>query len=93
MDIIDHNLDLPLDDIAPHVEAARAGFNLIAVDMMRAMGEKGVENAPAAVLSGAVEFATQIWVQTMLQAGNPPLKVREALIQQVKTYFMKWKDI
>lgn len=85
----DPNLTLPEQDIAVHVEVVRAGFNATAQDMLQFMLEQGVTDAPAAILSGAIEAAVQMWVKTMSEAGHPPSRVRESLIQQVKTYHRK----
>jgi NAD-dependent oxidoreductase involved in siderophore biosynthesis len=85
----DPNLALPDQDIAVHVEIVRAGFHSAAQDMLQFMIEQGVENAPAAVLSGSIESVVQMWVKTMSEAGHPPSRVRESLIQQVKTYHRK----
>lgn len=82
-------VELPQQDIAVHVEAVRAGVNAMAQDMLEMMLARGVENAPAAVLSGVIEAGVQMWTRTMLEAGNSQSRIREALIEQVKTYHRK----
>lgn len=77
------------DDLAPHVEAARAGFNAVALDMGNTMSDQGVENFPAIIITGLVEAAVQVYVQTMLEAGNPSTKVHDSLVQMVETFFRK----
>jgi hypothetical protein len=88
--IVDENLTLPTQDIAAHVEICRAGFQATATDMLEFAASQGVENAAAAVLSGSLEAAVQMWVQTMQGIGHPPSRIRESLFDQIKTYHRKY---
>lgn len=88
--IRDENLTLPTQDIAAHIEICRAGFQSAATDMLQFMQGQGVEDAAAAVLSAAIESAVQMYVQTMKGVGHPPMRVRESLMDQVKTYHRKY---
>tara|TARA_R110000824_G_scaffold401790_1_gene616414 strand:- start:2985 stop:3311 length:327 start_codon:yes stop_codon:yes gene_type:complete len=79
--------------LAVNTEAARAGLFAAAADMLTMMKEAGVEHGEAAVVTGAVEFAVQLWDKTMLGAGNTPKASREALEAQIKFFLNKHREI
>lgn len=79
--------------MAMNTEAARAGLFAAAADMLEMMRDAGVEHGEAAVVTGAVEFAVQLWDKTMLGAGNTPKASREALETQVKFFLNKHREI
>lgn len=75
--------------LAFNTEAARAGFMAAGLDMMKVMRKNGVVEGEAAILTGAVEFAVQLWEQTMEAAGHPPQIRRAALEKQVRFFIQK----
>jgi len=76
-------------DIAPFVELVRSGVFAAAMDMNQILSRAEVPNGAAALLSGTIEAAVQMWVQVMLKSGNTNQKIEDALNQQVQTYFRK----
>ena len=80
-------------DMAFNAEAARAGMFAAALDMIDTMREAGVEQAEAAVLTGAIEMATQLWTKVMLEVGHPPQMVRVSLEKQIRVFFRKHSQL
>lgn len=76
--------------MAFNAEAARAGLFAAAQDIAEAMQKANIPNGEAALLTGAVEMACQLWMQVMLQApGVTRQKARAKLIEQVRTFANK----
>jgi hypothetical protein len=75
--------------MAFNAEAARAGLFSAAADMAKTMKEGDVLNGEAALLTGAVEMAAQLWMHTMIQAGHSPMKARKAFEKQARTFAIK----
>lgn len=70
-----------------NTEAVRAGLFASATDIAEMMKENGVEDASAAILTGAIMFAVELWDNTMARAGHPPMKRRKALLANVAVAF------
>lgn len=75
--------------MAFNTEAARAGLFAAAMDMAETMKNAGIPDGEAALLTGAVEMAAQLWMQVMLQAGQTPMAARKALEKQIRTFAIK----
>jgi hypothetical protein len=75
--------------MAFNAEAARAGLFSSALDIADTMREAQVVNGEAAVVTGALEMAAQLWMQVMMQAGHPKMKARQAAEKQFRTFLIK----
>lgn len=75
--------------MAFNVEAVRSGLFNSAMDIAKTMQDGKVPHAEAILLTAAVEFAAQLWTQTMLKAGHPPKKIREQLEKEIRFYHRK----
>jgi hypothetical protein len=76
--------------MAFNVEAIRSGFFGTAQDMAKMMQKNGVAHADAILMTAAIEFAVQLWVQVALRAGGiTPKKMRETLEKEVRFYYRK----
>lgn len=75
--------------LAFNTEAVRSGLFAAAMDIGEVMKEAGVAEGEASLITGAVEFAVQLWDQTMLAAGNTPKASREAFNRQAQYFFTK----
>lgn len=76
--------------LAFNAEAARAGLFAAALDMLDTMKEQGVEEAEAAVMTGVVEAAAQLWQQVSHQAKIPTQKARRTFLGECQCFFGKW---
>lgn len=72
-----------------NAEAARSGLFAAAIDIMDTMKKNDIPNGEAALLTGAVEMAAQLWMRTMLSAGKTRLEARKSLEKQVRTFAIK----
>jgi hypothetical protein len=75
--------------MAFNTEAARSGLFAAAIDIAETMKKAGVPHGEACLVTGAVEFATQLWFQTMHRAGQPTKRSRAQLVKQVRDFFDK----
>jgi hypothetical protein len=67
-----------------HTEACRAAMMNAALDIAQTMKENGVSEGEACLVTGAVQFAVELWDKLMRRAGNTPLDSRRELERQVK---------
>ena len=72
-----------------HSEAVRAGLFAAASDTLDTMLEGGVPNPEAALLTGAIEFAAQLWMQVSLQMGVPRQKAKRTFLNTAELYAAK----
>lgn len=75
--------------MAFNAEAARSGLFAAAIDIADTMKKSGVPHGEAALLTGAVEMAAQLWFEVMHRAGQPPKFSRARFIKQAKEFFDK----
>lgn len=75
--------------MAFNTEAARSGLFAAAIDIAEEMKKAGIPHGEACLVTGAVEFAAQLWFQVMHRAGQPPKKSRAKLRQQIGEFFDK----
>jgi hypothetical protein len=73
-------------------DAARAGLFSAALDIADTMKENDVPHGEAAVVTGALEMAAQLWMQVMLQAGHTRMKARQAAEKQFRTFLIKHSE-
>lgn len=78
--------------LAFNTEAARSGLFAAAIDIADIMRENDVPEGEAALITGAVEFAVQLWDRTMIAAGQTPKASREAFEKQAKFFFKKHRQ-
>lgn len=62
-----------------NIEAVRAGMFAAANDIADMMKEAKVDDADAALIDGAIEFAVELWDNTMVAVGHAPSHSRTAL--------------
>lgn len=67
-----------------HTETCRAAMMAAALDIANTMRENNVPEGEACLVTGAVQFAVQLWDTIMRRAGNTPLESRRELERQVK---------
>lgn len=79
--------------LAFNTEAVRSGLFAAALDIGDVMKEAGVAEGEAALITGAVEFAVQLWDQVMQSAGNTPKASREAFNRQAQYFFTKHRRL
>lgn len=79
-------------EVAFNVEAVRSFLHSAALDALTGMQEQGVAHGESAVITAALEFAIQIWVQVSIRAGVPPKKARETMEREVKVFWRKHLD-
>lgn len=87
--------DIELNDVesaAFNVEAVRAFMFTQAVQVAEGMKEQGAANADAALLTGSLEFAIQLWVQVSIRAGVPAQKAWLTLHHEARALFQKHVD-
>lgn len=82
----------PTQDIAFNIEATRAGMFAAALDMLESMRTAGVQDAPAALITGSIEAATQLWAQVSKRAGVPRKKARETMEKEMRRFFAQHWD-
>lgn len=75
--------------LAFNTEAVRAGLFASAQDISEMLHQNGVPHADAALVTGAVEFAAQLWTQMMFKAGHTPRSIRTKLHEQVRYFHRK----
>jgi hypothetical protein len=75
--------------MAFNTEAARSGLFAAAIDIAQEMKKAGVPHGDACLVTGAVEFAAQLWFQMMHRAGQQPKKSKAKLVAEIKTFFDK----
>ena len=75
--------------LAFNAEAARSGLFAAAQDIAKTMRENGVPHGEAALLTGAIEMAAQLYTQVMLAAGHTPRAIRTELHKQVRFFHRK----
>jgi len=75
--------------MAFNAEAARAGMFAAALDMLDTMREQGIPQAEAAVMTGAVEMAAQLWQQVSHEAKIPVQKARRTFLSEAQHFFSK----
>lgn len=76
-------------EVAFNVEAVRGYLFSAALEVASSLQEQNIAHGETAVMTAAVEFAVQLWVQVSMRAGVPPKKARETLERQVHTYWRK----
>jgi hypothetical protein len=85
-------------DPLPNFDAREVAFNAEAVrsylfsagqHVLEGMTEQKVNNGAAAVLTGSVEFAAQLWMQVALQSGVPVKKARETAEKEFRGFLRK----
>ena len=79
--------------IAFRVEAVRSGLFASALDITETMKEAGVEDVGGIIVTAAIEFAVQLWEQSMMAAGHTPKASREALESEVRFYIKKYRNL
>lgn len=72
-----------------NAEACRSGLFSAALDIADTMKKNNIPLGEAALLTGAVEMVSQLWMQVMLQAGHTPEKARIGLIKQTRIFAKK----
>ncbi len=72
-----------------NAEACRSGLFAAAIDILDTMKKNDIPNGEAALVTGALEMACQLWMQVMLQAGHMPEAARIAFFGQAKTFLRK----
>jgi hypothetical protein len=75
--------------MAFNAEAARAGIFAAMLDIHETMNKQGVPQAAAAVMTGAIEAAAQLWVQVSMESGIPVAKSRRTFLGECQTFFSK----
>jgi hypothetical protein len=75
--------------MAFNAEAARAGLFASAMDIAEMMKKNDIPHGEAALVTGAVEFAVQLWMQVMLKAGNTRQAARQQLEKEVRVFARK----
>lgn len=75
--------------MAFNTEACRSGLFAAAIDMADTLKKAGVAHGEACLVTGAVEFAAQLWFEVMSKAGQPPKRSRAKLVGQIRTFFDK----
>lgn len=78
-----------LEALRFHTETCRAALMAAALDIANTMRENNVLEGEACLVSGAVQFAVELWDKIMRQAGNTPLDSRRELERQVKIALSK----
>ena len=72
-----------------HAESVRAGLFACALDIMGTMKEAAVPDAEAALITGATEFAVQLFMQVALQAGVTRQDSLRSLLKAARFYARK----
>lgn len=67
-----------------NVEAIRAGFFTMGLDLVNDMKEHDVPDAAAALIDGSIAYVTELYWNTMIEAGYSPARVRAALLDNIK---------
>lgn len=85
----------PLPDFDAHevgfnVEAIRGYLNSACLEVLEGLQEQQVAHADAALLTGVLEAAAQIWAQVSYRAQVPPMKARTTFEAQARKLFIKW---
>lgn len=75
--------------MAFNAEAARAGLFAAALDILDTMKKQNIPQAEAAVMTGAVEMAAQLWQQVSHQANIPVAKARRTFLGECQAFFSK----
>lgn len=75
--------------MAFNAEAARAGLFAAAIDIADTMQKNNIPHGEAALVTGAMEMAAQLWMQTMLGAGQTRMASRKAAEKQFRTFLNK----
>lgn len=84
----------PIDSTTPqalafNTEAVRGYLFTAAVEIARGLKEGEVEHGEAALITGAVEMAAQLFAQVMHQAGKTPRESRMALEKIMRQFHRK----
>lgn len=75
--------------LAFHTETCRAAMMAAALDIANTMRENNVPEGEACIVTGAVQFAVELWDKIMRRAGHTPLDSRRGLERQVKMALSK----
>jgi hypothetical protein len=78
--------DFNRDEVAFNVEAVRAYLFTSAMHIFEGMSQQEVAHTPVAVMTGAVEFAAQLWMWTAMKQGVPVWKARKIARKEFNTY-------
>lgn len=81
--------DFDAREVAFNAEAVRGYLFSAGAHVLEGMQEQKVDHAPAAVLTGALEFAAQLWMEVSLQSGVPPKKARETAEGEFRKFLRK----
>ena len=79
--------------MAFNTEAARSGLFAAALDIADTMRSHGVPNGEACLMTGALEFAVQLWFQVSAQAGVMPNRARDTLMKEVWDFWDKHRRL
>ena len=81
--------DFDAKEVAFNVEAARSYLFTAGLHVFEGMSEQGIAHAPAAVMTGALEFAAQMWMWTAMRQGVPVQKARQTAEREFRTFLIK----
>ena len=76
-------------EVAFNCEAVRGYLFSAAEHVLEGMQDQKVEHAGAAVMTGGLEFAAQLWMQAALQAGVSPMKARQTAEKEFRGFLLK----
>ena len=85
----DENEQAFRQSMAFNSEAVRSGLFAAAIDIANIMKKNDIPHGEAALITGAIEMAAQLWMQVMLKAGNTRQAARQQLEKQVRTFALK----
>lgn len=80
-------------NLALHSDAARAGFFATGKDMLETMQSGNVSEAPACVMTGALEMAVQLWVEIGTQANISANAIERNFEKEMRRFFRKHRDL